>query len=284
VRNETVIRKAGVRQIPMGASLTFDGQSGKASASYGGSVTAPTPSNPTTSQPLVLSEKKLKGFVPVPNDLLRNANASISAEELIRQDLISVMAETEDLKFVYGLGTQYEPRGLQSQLASGNKYAMTALGVAGVPTVLELKKEINKAKKTLKKLNAPMRKCFWVMSPSVEMGIQNAVGPGGEGTNAYEREMTERKTLAGYPYFVTNQITETSSADFFLFDASEIIIGDSMALELEFFPNAAFDNSGTVVSGISTDQSVFRAIAKHDIGVRHSNAAGINVTGVTWGI
>lgn len=283
LRNETVIRKAGVRVVPMGASLTFDGQAGAATAAYGSSTSAIATSNPTTSQPLVLSEKKLTGLVPVPNDLLRNVNASISAEELIRQDLLQVMALAEDLKFLYGLGTATEPRGLQSQLASGNKYAMTALTTANKPTIGELKNEINKAKKTLKKANAPMRKMFWVMSPTVEAGIKNAVGPGGEGFNVYEREMNEKGTLAGYPYYVTNQITETTSADLFLFDASEIIIGDSMSLELEFFPNAAFTSSGSVVSGISTDQSVYRAIAKHDIGTRHNNAAGINVTGVTYG-
>jgi HK97 family phage major capsid protein len=280
LRNQTVIRKAGVRQIPMGASLTFDGQTGAATASYGGSTTAATPSNLTTGQPLVLSEKKLTGLVPVPNDLLRNA--SVSAEEIVRDDLMRVMALTEDLKFLYGTGSVFEPRGLQSQIRSANKYAMTALTTSSKPTIGELKNEINKAKRVMKKANAPMSKCFWVLSPTVEAGILNAVGPGGEGYNTFEREMNERGTIAGFPYFVTNQIPESSSADLFLFDASEIIIGDSMSLELEFFPNAAFSQSGQVVSGISTDQSCFRAIAKHDIGLRH-DVSGVNVTGVTWG-
>jgi HK97 family phage major capsid protein len=282
LRNQAVIRKAGARVLPMGASLTFDGQTGAASAAYQGSTTAASTSNPTSGQPLVLSEKKLVGLVPVPNDLIRNANASISAEEWIRNDLVQVMALTEDLKFLYGSGSAFEPKGLQSQLKSANKYAMTALGTANKPTIGELKLEINKAKKTMKKANAPMRSLFWVMSPTVEAGIKNAVGPGGEGYNAYEREMNEKGTLAGYPYYVTNQITESTSADLFLFDASEIIIGESMGLELEFFPNSAFSQSGSVVSGISTDQSVFRAIAKHDIGLRH-DVSGINVTGVTYG-
>lgn len=280
LRNQTVIRKAGPRQITMGASLTFDGQAGSASASYGGSTTKITSSNPTTNQPLVLSEKKLTGLVPVPNDLLRNKSAG--AEELVRDDLVQVMALKEDEKFLYGSGSAFEPRGLQSQLKAANKYAMTALTTAGKPTIEELKREINKAKRTLKKANAPMVKPVWLISPTVEAGILNAVGPGGEGTNQIEREMNEKGTIGGFPYFVTNQIPETSSADMFLIDFSEVIIADSLALELEFFPNSAFDQGGTLVSGISTDQSCFRAIAKHDIGLRH-DVSGINVTGVTYG-
>lgn len=280
LRNEAVIRKAGARQIGMGASLTFDGQAGSASASYGGSTSTITPSNPTTNQPLVLSEKKLTGLVPVPNDLLRNK--SVGAEELVRDDLVKVMALKEDEKFLYGSGSSFEPRGLQSQLKAAHKYAMTALAAAGKPTIEELKREINKAKKALKKANAPMNKCVWLISPTVEAGILNSVGPGGEGTNQIEREMNERGTIGGFPYFVTNQIPETTSADVFLLCMDEVIIGDSMNLELEFFPNAAFTQSGAVVSGISTDQSCFRAIAKHDIGLRH-DVSGINITGVTYG-
>lgn len=282
LRNEAVVRKAGPNTIQMtGASLTFDGQTSAATAGYGAEAAAITESQPGTGQPLVLSEKKLRALVPVTNDLLRNP--SVGAETMIRNDLLRVMALTEDTAFFYGAGTVHEPRGMKNWLHADHRYAMTALTAAGVPTVGEIKKELNKAKKRLKKSNAPMRKCVWFLSPSTEAAILNAVGPGGEGYNVFEREMTERGTLAGFPFFVTNQIPETSTTDLFLFDMSEVIVADSLALEMEIFLNGAFNVSGSVVSGISTDQSVIRAIAKHDIGVRHS-VFGVHVSGMTWGI
>lgn len=281
LRNEAVIRKAGARVVPMGASLDFGGQATAASAAYSGETSTIASSNPTTSKPLVLSEKKLTAQVYMPNDLIRNA--SESAEAFVRDDLLRVMALKEDLKFLTGSGGSYEPLGLKSQLASSHTYSMTALASAGVPTVAEIKKEIAKAKKRLKLSNAPMRNMVWIMSPSVEAAILQAISPGSDGTNMYEQEMSLRGTLAGWPYFVTNQLTETSTVDLFAFDMSEVIIGESMALELETFPNGAFHDGSSVVSGITTDQTVIRAISKHDIGLRH-NVSGINVTGVTWGI
>lgn len=281
LRNTTVIRQAGPNIIQMGASLTFDGQSSAATASYGGEASIASPSQPATNQPLVLSEKKLTALVPLTNDLLRNK--SVGAETLVRNDLLAVIGLTEDTAFLYGTGSQYQPKGLKNQLKSTHKYAMTALTTAGVPTHAECKKELNKAIKMLRKANAPMRKLAWLMGPSAFTAILDAVGPGGVGSNALEVEYNARGTFNGYPVFVTNQIPETSSADLFLLDMSEVIVGESMGLEMEVFPNGAYLSGGSVVSGISTDSTVIRAITKHDIGMRH-DVSGICVTGVTWGL
>lgn len=281
LRNKSVIRAAGANVIQMGASLNFGGQATAATAAYVGETTNIATSNPTTSEPVILSEKKLAALVPIPNDLIRNV--SVGAELFVRNDLLKVMALTEDSKFVYGSGASYEPRGLKSRLKSTHTYAMTALTTAKIPLIGELKKEFNKAKRIMKQANADMTKCAWILNPVTEAGIMNAIGPGGEGYNVFEREMLERGTLAGFPFFVTNQIPDNgTSVDLFLYDFSEVILGESMALEVETFPNAAYYNGSTVVSGISSDQSVVRALAKHDIALRH-DVAGINVTGVTWG-
>jgi HK97 family phage major capsid protein/HK97 family phage prohead protease len=280
LRNEAVVRRAGARVVPMGASLVFGGQTSAATAAYGGETEEIAKSEPATGAPLVLSEKKLRGLVLVPNDLIRNA--SIGTEEFIRNDLVQVMALTEDSNFLSGDGTQSKPLGLKSRLKSTHIFAMTALTTAGVPLLAEVKKQIGKVKKRLRLSNAPMRDMAWFMSPSTEQAIHDAMGPGGEGDNMYSREMNERGTLAGWKYFVTNQIVESGTADLFAFDMAEVIIGESMSLEAEVFPNGTITSGGTVISGVSTDQTVLRAISKHDIGLRHQES-GINVTGVTWG-
>lgn len=281
LRNQTIVRKAGARQVPMGASLTFDGQASAATASYGGETDNIPTSNPTTSQPLKLTEKILTGLVAIPNDLIQHA--SISAEEFVRDDLARVMALKEDEKFLYGSGSSFEPLGITKQLHADHIYAMTALATASVPLVGEVKKELNKALKLLKKANIPMESFAWMLGPTNEAAILNAVGPGGEGANVLERELGEQGKLRGKPAHVSNQVTEgVSSADFLGFDMSQVIIGDSQNMEIEVFPNGTFHNGSAVVSGISTRQTVIRAVSKHDIGLRYSKA-GIRVTGVTWG-
>ena len=282
LRNETVIRKAGARQISMpGGNLTFGGQESAASAGYVGEKGPISESSPKTSQPLVLSEKKLAGLVPLTNDLIRNA--SISAEAFVRDDLVQVMAVTEDSAFLYGDGTQFAPKGIKLGLASGHRYAMSALAAAGVPTVAEVKKELAKALRKLKTSKIPVRNWAWFLTPAQEQAIIQAVGPGAEGTNSLEREMAERGTLLGHKFYVSTQIADNGTiGDLFLLPMDQVVIGDSLSLELEVFPNAAWVSGGNVVSGISTDQSVIRAIAKHDIGLRY-DVAGVCVTGVTWG-
>ncbi|WP_434300607.1 phage major capsid protein [Corallococcus exiguus] len=283
LRHKAVVRQAGARVIPIGASLTFDRQSSTGTAFYGSETSTIQESEPGTDA-VSLSEKKLTALTAVPNDLIRNA--SINAEEFIRNDLLNVMALREDMAFLRGSGTQLEPRGIRNQVDAAHVYAET-VATAGAPTLGEMKKELNKAKKKLKKANVPMVQPVWLMSPNAETAILDAPGPGGEGTNALEREMVERGTLRNVPFFVTNQIPETlgsgkNCSELYLVDMAEVLIGESMALEIDVFPNGSFTRGGQVVSGISTDQTVLRAITKHDLAMRH-RLSGVVVKDLSWG-
>ncbi|MBZ4336675.1 phage major capsid protein, partial [Corallococcus sp. AS-1-12] len=158
LRNKAVVRQAGARVIPIGASLTFDRQSITGTAFYGGETSTIQESEPGTDT-VSLSEKKLTALTAVPNDLIRNA--SVNAEEFIRNDLLNVMALREDAAFLRGSGTQLEPRGIRNQLDAAHVYAETVATV-GAPTLGEMKKELNKAKKKLKKANVPMVQPVWL--------------------------------------------------------------------------------------------------------------------------
>lgn len=283
LRNKAVVRKAGPRVLPMtGGNLTIDRQSAAATAYYGQESTAITPSEPNTDQ-IVLSEKKLTALVAVSNDLIRNA--SISAEEFVRDDLLNVMAIREDLAFLRGTGSVSEPTGLRNKIASAHVYAETVAS-EGSPTFAEIKAELDKAVSKLELANIPMIKPVWFMSPRTKLAIMRAAGPGAEGTNSLEREMVESGTLRGFPFYATVQIptnlgTDGDESELYLVDMSEVLVGDSLNLELEVFPNGAWSNSGTIVSGISNDQTVIRAISKHDINLRHTTA-GVVVKELSW--
>jgi HK97 family phage major capsid protein len=300
LRNTAVLRQAGAQVITGGQRLVFDGQAAGGTAYWGGETSNITASNPTTNQPLALSAKKLTALCPIPNDLLRNT--TISADQFVLKDLGRVVSLEEDVQFIYGNGTSGKPMGIALQLASGNSYAMAALGVAAVPTVLEMKKEIDKALKVMELANAPMTDVAIFSSPSPKAAILDAVASSGDGSNMLEMEYTRSKTLRGKKAFFTNQITETGvggggtsgtgslttngnavkQSDLLFFDMSEVIILDSLNLEAEVFPNGHYYNGSTVVSGISTDQSVVRLIKETDIGLRH-NVSGVRVYNVTWG-
>jgi HK97 family phage major capsid protein len=292
LRIKTSIRKAGARSVTGAARLEFDGQATSGTAYWGTETGNITASNPTTNKPLTLTEKKLTALSVIPNDLIRNA--SISADQFVLQDLTQVVALEEDLQFFYGLGTVNRPLGLAFQLASGNVYAMASLATGGTPTVAEMKKEIDKALKTMKLANAPMNDIKIFTSPSPEAAVLDAVASSGDGSNMLELEYSQRGTLRNKPVFITNQMKEDGSqstingnankqSDLLFLDMSEVIILDALDLEAEVFPNGTYYNGSVAVSGISTDQTVCRLIKKVDIGLRH-NVSGVRVKSLTWGM
>lgn len=285
LRNLAVIRKAGARTFPMGASIEFDRQSTAGTAYYGRSIdnTAITESEQALDA-LRMSEKKLTALTAVPNDLIRSA--SVSAEEFVRDDLLQVMALREDLAFIRGTGTDGTPMGLRYQAHSDNIYVET-MTTEGSPTLAEAKAELIKARKKLRRANIPLINPVWLMASNGEAGLMALAGPGGDGTNVLEAEYSQKGTLYKIPVFITEQIPTnlgggTDESELYLVDMHYAMIGESMNLELEVFPNGTWDSSGTVKSGISNDMTVIRAIAKHDFGLRQSKAAVV-VTEFSWG-
>lgn len=276
LRNATIFRRAGARTLPMGASLEIPKQTGGGTAYWGQENTTITASQQTLGS-VRLAEKKLVARTEFSNDLMRNA--SISAEEFIRDDLLNVIAIAEDLALIRGSGASGEPTGVRYLTNSANIYAET-ITTPGSPTLTEAKKELNKAIHKLKSNNVPMTRCAWFMSPRTEMAMGNIVGPGGEGFNSLEREMAERGTLRGYPFYVSQQIPENtgggSDSELYLVDMDQCIIGESMALEVLVFPNGGD-------TGIQKDMSVVRCIKKLDHVMRYDKAAAI-VQDISWGI
>jgi HK97 family phage major capsid protein len=292
LRNQTVIRKAGPRQITHnGGSLIFDRQTGDVTDNWSSETGRIAESEPTNDQ-IQFSEKKHTTLVVIPNDLLRNSN--VDAEAYVRDSIIAKMAVGEDFQFIYGDGSQNKPLGIRKQLNSANLFAATAPTTAKTPTIAEAKKQLGKLKKKLKKANLPMQKPTWFFNADVELGIEQATGPGGEGANVLELEMASKSTLRKYPYFVSQQFSDAIGAgadglsagtatDLMLFDMAQVLIVDWMGLELEVFPNGTYNKAdGSALSGISTDQTVIRAISKTDIGLLY-DVAGVVAYGCDWG-
>lgn len=281
LRNQVCVRVLGARTLPMGSAIEIPSQETSASAFYVGENQPVTPSQPTTGG-LRLTEKKLMGLVPVSNDLIRNA--SLDAEAFVRDDLIQVLRLREDYQAIFGDGSTHSPRGIVSLVDAANFYAATA-AAPKAPTLAEVKLELAKARKLLMAANIPMTKLGWILSPTTWAYLYAITD--GNGNSVFAPSL-DAGTLNGFPYIVTNQIPEnlggTADESRLIFgDFSQFLIGESMGMELEMFPNATYDSTGggTIVSGISSDQSVIRAIAKHDFGLRYRKS--FVVVRVRWG-
>ncbi len=274
LRNVTVIRRAGARQIPMGASLRIPKQTGAGTA-YWGEENATITASQQAFGDVELQEKKLTALTRVSNDLIRNA--SLSAEEIVRDDLLRVVSIAEDLAFLRGSGAASSPKGIRNWLNAAHVYPET-ITTPGSPSILEMKVELNKAIALLKAAKIPMTRCCWIMSPRTERGIMNPVGPGAEGYNSLEREMVTSETLRRFPYFWTQQVPENTGggtdSELYLVDMDQVVIGDSLQMELLVFPNGGD-------TGITKDQTMIRCIKKTDLVVRYDKC-GICVSDISW--
>jgi HK97 family phage major capsid protein len=190
----------------------------------------------------------------------------------------------EDLTAVFGTGGQYSPRGLESMVVAANQYAATA-NAPKAPTLAEVKVELAKAKGRMMSGNIPMGRLGWIMSPRTWTYLYGITD--GNGNGIYSGQL-DAGNLAGSPMLVTNQIPEnrgtTADESLLIFgDFDQFIIGESMQAEFEVFPNATYDSTGswTIVSGISNDQSVVRAILKEDFALRYQ--AAFVLVAVRWG-
>jgi HK97 family phage major capsid protein len=225
-----------------------------------------------------MSARKLAAIVPVSNELIRDS--SPSADAWVRDDLVQALATREDLAFIRDDGTQYKPKGIRFWVdAAGLTAANVTVNITN--TLADLKTSLRKFKQGRKgKIITPA----WFMSTRTEQYLAHLV------TGAPERyffrdEMLTGK-LFGYPYFVTDQIPDNLGAgadesELYLVDMFEAIIGENMALELAVSQEAAYDEGGTLRAAFSLDQTVLRAIARHDFALRYGRAAHI-LTGVKW--
>jgi HK97 family phage major capsid protein len=91
--------------------------------------------------------------------------------------------------------------------------------------------------------------------------------------------------LYGYPVAITNNIPNnltSSYSEVYFFDASTCLIGNGMRLSVEVFPNGTYYNGSSVVSGISTDETVIRALLEVDFVAKYDKGISVIHT-VDWG-
>ena len=279
LRKANVFRAAGVREIPFVGSMELPRQTSSGTASWGaeGSVIAPSALGTGS---VKLTEKELKIMTIVSNSLMQNA--SISADEIVRDDLAQTIGEAEEAAYLRGSGSSGEPMGLLARIAAANQYAAIA-STAYAPTLAEVKKERAKARRILKDAKIPMVNPGYIMAPMTEEYLLGMT----ETTGATAFPEIEDGKWGRIPNYVTQQVPTnlaggSGRSELYLVDFAQCFIGRSGGLVVEVFPNGTYEESGSTKSGINRNQTVIRGISKQDFAMRYE-LAGIVANTLAWG-
>lgn len=287
LRAKAVFRMAGARSIRLvGGSATIPKITGGSTSYWGDEGTDITASELTTGNEKLV-EKKLTSLVPFSNDLMRNAAGDIGMDRIIRDDMVASAANAEELAFFRGSGTANTPKGIYYWVGTAGRANTNGA------TLANIRSDVRRAKKYLGNNNAPFQKRAWFMHSQAQDFVGTEIVDAN--SNLVWPSMADgmgAKWNGGVVYPTNNIPVDLTAgvstvggvqSEFYFIEMSEVFIGDSLALELEIFANAAYvDSGGTLRSGISRDESVARLIRKMDFAMRHTQSAFVTEQ-LTWG-
>ncbi len=285
LRGWAIVRSANPRIVPFSKLMNQTSISTGSTAFYTAENARITPSDMTFAEAPLLTPKNLTALVPVSNYLLNDAPA---AEGIVRDDMATVMGLREDLSFLAGTGTGGEPLGLRNIAGTTlNPLTVPANGIASINLV-----NMRQIKNTVRSFNAVGARWAWFFNPAVVSHLETLTDSFGRfladtSILTYD-EPNHRGTLDGVPFYTSNQIpinittgTSTNTTYLMLVNMAETIVGASQELTLDVSSEASYtvDGGTTWVSTFQNNQTLFRAIMRHDINHRRPNQIVIQ-TGV----
>jgi HK97 family phage major capsid protein len=98
----------------------------------------------------------------------------------------------------------------------------------------------------------------------------------------------ENGQLRGRPYRVSNQVpinlgsSPANESEIYLADFAHVVVGEASQMEVTASETAAYHDGSNVQAAFSKDQTVMRAIARHDINLRHDASVAV-IQAVKWG-
>lgn len=279
LRSRTVIRRAGPRSLPMpNGSITLRKQTEAATASYVGESRNIPSTKPSVGQ-IVMTAKKLAAIVPISNDLLMYSN-DINVDQFVRDDLVQVLSIREDRAFLRDDGTENKPKGIRHWMAAD--HVMPTNGSTAANIEEDFKDMIN----ALEGSDIRMERCVWLMHPRSKNHLVNLRDPA-SGVLLYPEMRAANPTLHGFPVLTTTSIPVNlgmggNESEVYLIDMVHVVIGEVNDIDIAVDASAAYVEGTELVSTFARDEVAVRAIMRHDIAMRHEEAAAVK-TGVTWG-
>lgn len=275
LRASAVVRQAGARVMPMSGTLLVPKITTGSSAAYVGENQNITKTEPKFGQ-IRLTARKLAAVVPISNDLLRTSNPA--ADDVVLGDLVAGLANTEDAAFIREDGTGNAPKGMYHWANAGNRTNSAGTALANIET------DIRTAIGKLINNNVRMVSPAWLMAPRSRAELEWIRDASG---NKAFPEVGERNQLRGYPIYPTNNIpinlgAGSNATEMYFVDMADAVIGEEMGILLDVSDTAAYHDGTNVVAAFSQDQTVIRAIMKHDFAMRHDRSVAV-IEAITWG-
>jgi HK97 family phage major capsid protein len=276
LRPRSVVRSMNPVVMPMDqGSLSIPKLTGGATASYTGE-SVNIPSSQQTTGMLDLVWKKLAALVPISNDLLRFSTTSPASDGVVRDDVVNALATREDLAFIRNDGTSGTPKGLRYWVPAANIDTVDV-----TPSLATVTTDLGTLVLLLENADVRMLRPGWLFSPRTKHYLMTIRD--GNGNFAFRAEMLLGR-LWGFPFKSTTQIpvniayTGTGESENYLVDFADAVIAESSEIIIDASSNAAYYDTPTtaVVSAFSRDETVIRAIARHDFGMRHDASVAVH--------
>lgn len=280
LRAKTIVRAAGARVVPMPrGTISFRAQTGTTSASYVGESADISKTQPTVGS-VTMTAKKLAAIVPISNDLLLY-DADVTADAFVRDDLVQSISRREDLAFIRGDGLADTPKGLRYWALSSNINAWASTWTATTNVESDLMGMITR----LELANVDMSRVVWFMNPRTKNYLRTLRNANGFLVFPTVNDATP--SVYGKPIFTTTNIpnnlgTGANETELYLVGMDSVLIGEAGlggGLMIDVSPDASYID-GSLVSSFSRDETVIRAITRHDLGVRHRESIQV-LTGIT---
>lgn len=276
LRNNAVVRGIA-RTIPMPrGATTRRKQTGAATAAYQGE-SGPTGTSNLSVGRENLSYKKLRALTVVGNDLIRFAGAE--AERMVQEDLLRVAALREDRAFLVGNPPTDagSPQGIRYRTAGAHIAASAGASLANFQSDLtDMIADVQDAN-----IPATPANSYFIVSPRTFWTLYALATTTGDMIFASMLNAAQPR-LFGFPVLITTQLSVGNSwiganggMVMFVY-APALEIHDSLARTVEAFRGGAYrDDSGTIQSGISNDETVITCTAEHDFFQVYDVAAAI---------
>lgn len=266
-------------------SLTIPYISAGASASYVGENANVSKSEQSFGQ-LLLTAKKLAVLTPISNDLLRDGGPMV--ERVVRDDLVAALGERADYAFIRDDGTANKPKGLYYWSPSGNKFnATNVAATADGSTLAEITSDLGRCIQILMDNKLKLTRPGWLFTPRTWRKLYTIRD--GNGNLVFADEMS-RGTLFGYPFKVSQQIPSnltgsggTKDTEVYFADFASVVVGESTEMEISAGDGVAYHDGSSVISAFSQDQTVIRAMERHDLGCRQRGNEVVVIERVRWG-
>lgn len=271
----TVVLALGARTLDFTSSINLGRMNSGATVGYLGELSNIVPSQPGFGE-LRLTGRKATALVPVTNELLRNP--SVSADTIIRDDLLQAMALRRDLSALRGTGDTFQPKGITKFINATNVFNSTGT------TTAQKVADICKAVRLVDESNVPLDSGGWAVSPRTKWGLFATLDAN---SNFVFANQLAAGMLLGFPLKTTTQVPNNlgggSDSEVYFGAWNDLIIGFDKAtpMQVEAFPNGAYFDGTAVVSGISNDSTPIRMLEGHDILARHDNTFA-RVDAIQW--